>query len=556
VFNKSALAFTLLICGLFTTYPSRGYETSKVDALFSQWNTAMSPGCSVVVAKDGAIAYEHGYGVADLESLVPITPQTVFDIASMAKQFTGLGIAMLIEQHKLTPESDIRSILPEVPDFGTPIAIQQLLHHTSGLRDWPETLQLSGVNMAAPITLDMIVEMVRRQRELDFVPGTEFQYSNTGYNLLAAALAKVTGQPFHEWIQENIFTPLGMEHSSITYEPSAIVPKRAEPYALDEHKQYRRVVTQLAAQGSSSLLTTADDMGRWLLNFDTMRVGGANAIRMTWQAGSLLGGKSVDYGFGWFLGSYYGIPGVEHSGSWGGYVSDVVAVPEKRFAAAVLCNAQDVATHEIAVKISNIFMPEVPAAPQTPAAIRKPTGYKANRKTWDALVGTYRLGPRWLLTISRDKDRLMAQASREDKFEMDPVGKDIFFVPAYQSSVEFKREVSGEVLSLIYHGRVAPRVNMEAIPPDRLARYAGDYWSEEVRQVAHLEVRNGQLVVENGLRGWVHLIPVAPSQFDGDERPMTLDFGDTPNGSISEVKVSLRRVRNVRYSRVVLPKSP
>jgi CubicO group peptidase (beta-lactamase class C family) len=553
VFRKSAVSVALFVCALLTNHPSNGNETSQLDALFSPWNTATSPGCSVIVTKDGAVAYEHGYGMANLESLTPNDPQTVFDIASMAKQFTGLAVAMLMEQKRLTPETDIRKILPELPDFGTPIQIQNLLHHTSGLRDWPETLELSDVSMAEPITLEMIVEMVRRQRELDFVPGTEFQYSNTGYNLLAAALAKLTGQPFYEWIQKNLFAPLGMEHSSITYEPSAVVAKRAVAYALDEHKQYRRVLTQLAAQGSSSLLTTADDMGRWLLNLDSMRVGGASAIRMTWQDGALVGGKSVKYGFGWFLGSYYGNLGVGHGGSWGGYVSEVAVVPEKRFAAAVLCNAQDVPTHEIALKIADIFMPDVRLPAQPPTPDRKNPLYKANAKTWDALVGTYRLGPGWLLTVSRDTTHLMAQASHEAKFEMEPIDKDKFYVSAYHSSVEFKREVGGEVLSLIYHGKVASRVSVDRVSPELLARYAGDYWSEEVQQVIHLEVRDGQLVVQNGLRGWIHLIPIAQNQFDADGGPLTLAFTADPGGAISELKLSLRRVRNVRYSRVVLP---
>jgi len=493
--------------------------------------------------------------MANLESPAPITPQTEFDVASVAKQFTGLAVAMLIEQQKLKEDEEVREILPEVPDFGTPITLQQLLHHSSGLRDWPETLRLSGVDMASPITLDMIVEMVRQQRELDFAPGTEFQYSNTGYNLLAAAVAKATGHQFHEWIKKNIFEPLGMEHSFVTYEPFAIVPRRAEPYALDEQEHYARAVSQLAAQGSSSVLTTADDMGKWLLNLDSMRVGGASAIRRTRQPGTLSNGKQVDYGFGWFLGSYHGIPAIDHGGSWKGYVSDVVAVPDKRFATAILCNAQNVPTHEIAVKIGEIFMPEVVIPSGAPAEIAKPVHYKPNRKTWNALLGTYRLSRGWFLTISRDKNRLMAQATREEKVEMEPIGKDRFLVPAYNSSIEFNRGVNGEALSLTYHGKVAPRLEARNASPQELARYAGDYWSDELHRMAHVESRDGQLVVQIGLLDSMHLIRIAPSEFDAGEAPVTLDFVET-SGAISEVKLSGSRVRNIRFRRVVLGNRP
>src|SRR5208282_441457 len=179
-------------------------NAAEVDRFFAQWDRADSPGAAVVIVKDGVLAYLHGYGCADLEHRVPITPQTLFDVASVAKQFTGLSVAMLVQEGKLSLDDDIHKHLPDMPDFGKPIMINNLLHHTSGLRDWPETLALSDVDPEAPITLDMILEMVRRQRELDFAPGEEEQYSNTGYNLLAATVAKVTGQSFRAWTDANL----------------------------------------------------------------------------------------------------------------------------------------------------------------------------------------------------------------------------------------------------------------------------------------------------------------------------------------------------------------
>jgi CubicO group peptidase (beta-lactamase class C family) len=208
----------------------RAGNAEKVDKLFAQWNRADSPGAAVVVIKDGAVVYQHGYGCADLEHHIPITPQTLFDVASVAKQFTGLSVAMLVEQGKLSLDDDIHKHLPDVPDFGKPITINNLLHHTSGLRDWPETLALSDVDMEAPITLDMILEMVRRQRELDFAPGEEEQYSNTGYNLLAATVAKVTGQSFRAWTDRNLFQPLGMKHTLVCDDPAEVIVNRAYSY--------------------------------------------------------------------------------------------------------------------------------------------------------------------------------------------------------------------------------------------------------------------------------------------------------------------------------------
>jgi CubicO group peptidase (beta-lactamase class C family) len=186
-------------------------NAAKIDQFFAQWDRADSPGAAVVVVKDGAVVYQHGYGCADLEHRIPITPQTLFDVASVAKQFTGLSVAMLVQQGKLSLDDDIHKHLPDVPNFGKPITINHLVHHSSGLRDWPETLAFSDMDLEGPITLDTILEMVRRQRELDFAPGEEEQYSNTGYNLLAATVAKVTGQSFRTWTDRNLFQPLGMK---------------------------------------------------------------------------------------------------------------------------------------------------------------------------------------------------------------------------------------------------------------------------------------------------------------------------------------------------------
>jgi CubicO group peptidase (beta-lactamase class C family) len=224
-------ALFVICAALLAGVSAHAQEAQQVDAIFAERAGAEKPGCAVVIVKDGALAYENGYGMADLEHHVKITPQTAFDVASVAKQFTGLGVAMLIEQGKLQESEDIRGILPWEPDFGRKITIGNLLHHTSGLRDWPETLFLSGADGSSPITLDMITAMVERQRELDFLPGEEFQYSNTGYNLLAAAVVKLTSQPFPKWMSENIFAPLGMTHTFVADSPTALIADRADSYA-------------------------------------------------------------------------------------------------------------------------------------------------------------------------------------------------------------------------------------------------------------------------------------------------------------------------------------
>ncbi|MEO8425891.1 MAG: serine hydrolase domain-containing protein, partial [Verrucomicrobiota bacterium] len=242
-------ASTLGICLLLAGCDDRSRNNTKVDHLFAHWDRTDSPGAAVVIVKDGSLIYQHGYGYANLEHRIPITPQTLFDVASVAKQFTGLSVAMLVQQGKLSLDDDIRKYLPEMPDFGKPITIRNLLYHTSGLRDWPGTLGLSGLDMAGPVTFDTILEMVRRQRELDFAPGEEHLYSNTGYNLLAAAVARVTGQSFRAWTDANVFRLLGMRHTLVCDDSDEVVANCANSYAPSDKGKFHRVVSQLSAQG-------------------------------------------------------------------------------------------------------------------------------------------------------------------------------------------------------------------------------------------------------------------------------------------------------------------
>jgi CubicO group peptidase (beta-lactamase class C family) len=301
------------------------------------------------------LVYQRGYGCANLEHAIPITPETVFDAASVAKQFTGLAIAILIEQRRLSFDDDIRKHLPEVPDFGKPITIRHLVHHTSGLRDWFETLMLSGIGPSDVITMDTILEMVERQRHLDFNPGEEHSYSNTGYNLLAAIVAKVTNQSFRSYTDENLFRPLGMKHTHFCDDPTEIVPNRAAYYSSENRAGLRQFTSQLAAPGSSSLMTTAEDMGKWLINFGTAHVGGTEAIQMMQQPGKLNSGANVDYGLGLGLNNYHGTKSVYHTGSWAGDCA-MAWFPERRFGVAVFANAPETNPERIAYDVANTYL--------------------------------------------------------------------------------------------------------------------------------------------------------------------------------------------------------
>ena len=206
----------------------------QVDALFAAINRSDTPGASVLVIKSGMVLHRKGYGSANLEHQIPITPESVFDIASVSKQFTGMAISMLIEADILNLDDDVRDYIPELPDFGNTITVRHLVHHMSGVRDWPGTLAVAGWHFEDRISFDQILTMAYHQQALNFDPGERFLYSNTGYNLLAELVSRVTGKTFRAWTHENLFVPLGMEDTHFQDDHRELIPLKVDGYDRED----------------------------------------------------------------------------------------------------------------------------------------------------------------------------------------------------------------------------------------------------------------------------------------------------------------------------------
>ena len=250
--------------------------TSRADKIFEKWDKPDSPGCAIAVIKDGRIVYKRGYGMANLDHDVPITPSTVFNIASVSKQFTAAAIALLAQQGKLLLDDEARKYIPELPDFGTPITIRHLIHHTSGLRSQTALLDLAGWRIGLDhVTEEDVLGLLFRQRELNFRPGEKYEYSNTNYILLAQIVTRVSGQTFREFTRAHIFEPLGMKNSFFRDDHDEIVKNQAYGYVPTEDDTFQLSMPTSYTVGSTGLLTTVEDLARWDRNFYDGRVGGS-----------------------------------------------------------------------------------------------------------------------------------------------------------------------------------------------------------------------------------------------------------------------------------------
>jgi CubicO group peptidase (beta-lactamase class C family) len=313
----------------------------RVDAVFSRFDVADSPGCAVAVAQNGTIAYARGYGRASVELGVPITPQTVFDIGSTSKQFTALSILLLERDGKLSLDDDIRRYLPEIPDYGRRIAIRHLLTHTSGLRDYGDLLELDGHEIADHTTDRDALDMLARQRGVNFAPGGEWRYSNTGFFLASIIVARASGRSLAELARDRIFGPLGMTSTQYLDDTTRIVPRRATAYSPAPGGGFRVNMSDWDQTGDGAVQTTVEDLARWDENFYAPKVGDERMLRAMQTAGRLNDGKAHEYGLGLSVGTYGGLRRVSHGGAWAGYRAELMRFPDQHTSVIALCNVSN-----------------------------------------------------------------------------------------------------------------------------------------------------------------------------------------------------------------------
>ena len=467
--------------------PSEKPET-KVDALFQAMDSTVSPGCALSVIRDHKIIYERGYGMADLDHNIAITPTTVFHVASMSKQFTAASILMLAQDGKLSLDDPVRKYIPELPDFGTPITIRELLHHTSGLRDQWDLLDLSGWRYSHDLITDAdVLYVVSHQRDLNFPPNTRYLYSNTGFTLLAQIVARVSGKSMRSFTTERIFAPLGMKNTHFRDDFDEIVRNMAygyEPFGDTFHL----AVTNFNTVGATSLLTTVEDLALWDDNFYTARIGGPTLIQQMQERGRLNGGKQIDYAAGLVVSQYRGLNVVDHGGADAGYRADLIRFPDQHFSVACLCNLATANPSNLAQKVAEIYLeprmqPEKPAQAAldfkpvalTPQQMQVRTGVYVNVKDSDDLVRF----------IVRDGKLQVGNADEDDTYPIEAVDESHFRVASTRDRITFSPGKPGTPPGLAVQHRDGTIENFVAAPafaPNaaELTEYTGTYSSREI----------------------------------------------------------------------------
>jgi CubicO group peptidase (beta-lactamase class C family) len=516
--------------------------TARVDKLFAQWNKPDSPGCALGIIKDGQLIYKRGYGMANLDYNIPISSKSVFDIASMVKQFVGMSILLLAKQGKLSPDDDIQKYLPEIPRYQSPITIRHLIHHTSGIRSHPTLVDFAGIGHF-DLTDEDVVGLIARQKELNHKPGEEFIYTDTAYLLLGLIVKKASGKSVQEFASENIFKPLGMTNTILEVDRTLVVRNRANGHRARGNGGFSVAITKPLGE----MDTTVEDLFLWDQNFYNNKLGGgADLIREQLSTGMRNNGEKIDYAFGLNVEEYKGLKRIGHAGSGSGFDSAMYRYPEQNFSIICLCNAPQTNASGLTNQVADIFLADqfkkgAGSISQTVAVAAAPPIISVPEKELASLAGLY-FDPITEIISRRfymedGNLRMILNNNKGPGFVLSPLSQNRFKVvgwPGREVVEEFVRPIAGGPMQVKETGSPAAAVasgktkTYDAVRSEtptsvQLAEFTGKYVSDELGGVIYtLSIKNGKLLlqVRNGItvfsdRGQV----LAVTQANGSETP-------------------------------------
>lgn len=526
-------------------------QNAKIDALFKEFDNPKVPGCSVAVVKDGKVVYRRAFGAANLEYEVKFKPDTPIHVASVSKQFTAFSIILLQAEGKLSLSDDVRKYVPELHNFGKTISIRHLLGHTSGLRDQWELCVLAGWRMNDIISQRDILRLLFNQTELNFEPGSQFMYCNSGYTLLAEIVSRVSGLSFPEFCRKRIFEPLGMKHSSFLADPGDIVPGRAVSYDSADRKTWKASILSYANYGATSLITTVDDMVKWDRNFDDMKVGGASLFKEFLHPMLLNNGSTTHYAAGIIVATYRGAQILEHAGGDAGFRSEFLRFPDHKLSIVILSNRSDMEAPTLAYQIADLTLENELKGPKTqltpPATDLK--AISLTPQAMDRFVGDYRFANGSVLSIRRENQKLVGRLDGGTSVELIPTSPTELAAPIVAARLVFKLPVEGQAESVdLLQGPTPQRAERTTLTwptATELSEYEGSYYSPELNVTYKIVIKDGKLVVSHP-RDEYPVAMTLPNHFGCELGTISFEKGAT---GITGFHLSSDRILNLWFRR-------
>lgn len=501
------------------------------------------PGCAVGVSLAGQSVFEKAFGMAEMEHSIANTPQTIFESGSVAKQFTAAAIVLLSLDGKLSLDDAVRKYIPELPDYGKPLTIRHMLNHTAGLRDWGSVMSLTGAGRGERVVnQDLAFDVITHQKALDFTPGAEYSYSNSGYNLLAIIVERVSKQKFSAFTDERLFKPLGMTKSSWRDDYQRLVPGRAQAYSRQGAGPWRLEMPFMNVYGNGGMLTTVGDWLKWNAMLDTRSLGAAlvDALETT---GMLNDGRKITYALGLTVGRYRGLREVSHSGATAGYQTFLARYPDQRLSVAVLCNgtapSSGALLHGVVDEILGPF--PAPAQPEAiviePAELQKYVALWRDERTHGPIRtvlanGVLRIGGAPLRPL-KDGTFQGADGPVRFTFTFGRNGKPGFV----------ERNNEGEISRAIAEEPWTPSA-------DELASVAGEWYSEEAGAMLALAVEGDKAFIVQRPATKLPLQALYKDHFAVPAGGLVIWFTRDKAGKVDRMHVGGSRMRDMPFERV------
>jgi CubicO group peptidase (beta-lactamase class C family) len=531
--------------------------TSRVDRIFARWDRPDSPGCALGVIKDGKLIYKKGYGMANLEHDIPILPATVFHIGSASNQFTAMSVLLLAKGGKLSLDDDIRKYLPELPAYQDTVTIRHLIHHTSGMRDRIDLLRLAGRDSDQVYREDDIIELLARQRVLNFKPGARQLFGSSGYVLLASIVKKVSGKSLRQFANENIFTPLGMTNTGFQGEDAMIIKNRATDYLYDDNDGgFQMRPSNVEPAGDGGLFTTVEDLLLWDQNFYQNRLGGPELISQFLTTGTLNDGEKTNYAFGLTIGNYKGLKAISIGGDFLGYRAELLRFPDQKFSVICLFNFNRFHPNGIARQVADIYLADQIKSQGSGGGQPVEVNYiQMSEQELKDKTGTF-LDPinRSFWTLNIEEGKLAVAAANGMRFRIGPVSATEFreFQVPVRIDVRFENRGEGaRPMMYISFDRRKPQVfepvKLVTPMPAELAEYAGEYYSDEAQATYKVGVENDRLVVTARRTRRLVLSPAIKDEFIFAN--FNFDFTRDQQNRVTGFLLDTDRSVNVRFVR-------
>ena len=530
----------------------------QVDQIFAEWDKSDSPGCALAVIRDGEIIYTRGYGMANLEHDVPIKPETIFDIGSTSKQFTALSILLLARHGELSLDDPIQKYLPEIPEYENPVTVRNLVHHTSGLRDYLVLLALSNKPFENDYQEEEVIKLIASQKSLNFQPGEEFLYCNSGYLLMAEIVERVSGKNLREYADENIFKPLGMKNTHFHNNFKMIVKNRASAYAPLEEGGFEIDMGIFDVLGDGAVYTNVKDLFLWDQNFyhNILDGGDPELLTQMQTPGFLNSGEALDYAFGLRVSEYRGLKTVQHGGSWYGYRAQLIRFPEQKFSVICLANLGSMSPDNLAIKVAEVYLGDLMTKEEIQtegeAETDEITAFDLPLEKLQSFCGKYK---------SKTGGNMVELELSDQNLFLKIMGLSAKLVPqsenelrSIESPYDIRVKLGGNPLDMeldVNQGMLADSLQKAedfSLSTGELEEYCGDYYSDELDITYTLAIKEEIIQVSPKVLYMGSLNPVEKDVFNA--KMPDFNFIRDENGKITSFKLDAGRVKGILFNRL------